>query len=488
MNVRNLVAITATVIMLGCPVSFAQSGGAAPPQQQNSPQENSRQLAFDTLLRELGEMLPGGVDSTPARSAAIKTLIETFLNGQGAVALEQIKALAQTDPTFPPSELVIASLQFSSNNIASGRQTIEAAAIEHPNYPGVFLALARLAINEGRAADGLAQLEKAYRLITEGQWSEAEQKHFQIKYLDSLADIKIRYQKWDEALTLLNEIGLTMPNDPKLLVRQAEVMYRKNEIDQSIQLLARFADAMKANGNNQGRKPELMLATWLNRDDKPEEAENWIVAASNKYPDDVEVTAEFANWMVGRERFADAKAAISKIEQAKGQTVATKFIKGKIAFAQADYQLAESYFSELSLQEPGNFELANLWALSLIESGGDQNNQRSLELAQRNVQVQPKNGVSLGILGWVYYRLGDGNQAQNWLNRASQTGVESAELSYFVAKILNDQGQKEESKAFVEQALQQKGIFLYRSAAKQLLQTLNTQGAGDSSLPLPNKR
>ncbi len=486
MNLRQLLVIAAVIFLLGCQASFALQNTSGAAQLQTSSQDQSRQIAYETLLRELGEMLPEGIDSTPQRSVAIKTLVETFLSGQGASALEQIKALAQSDPTFPPSELVIASLQFSSNNAASGRQTIEAAALEHPKYPGVFLALSRLAINENRTADGLAQLEKANRLTMEGQWSAAERNHFRLKYLDNMADVQIRYQNWDEALSLLGDIAKTMPNDPKLLVRQAEIMYRKENIDQSIQLLSRFSDAMKANGNEQGRRPELMLATWLNRDNKIEEAQNWIIAANNKYPNDVEVAAEYANWMVGRERFADAQIAIQKIVEVKGETVATKFIKGKIAFAQEDYGLAEAYFAELSLTEPGNFELANLWALSLIETGGNENNQRSLQVAQRNVQVQPKNGVSLGILGWVYYRLGDAEQAQNWLNRASQTGVESAELSYFVAMILNEQGQKEQAKMFVEKSLQQKGVFLYRNAANQLMESLKAQGG--ANLPVPSKR
>lgn len=483
MNARNLFTLIVVVSLFCCCPALAQQPNPGVSRTQ-TPQEKNQQRVVETLLRELGEIIPGGIDSTPQRKASVTRIVETFVKGQGAAALDQIKAQKQVDAMFPPSELVIAALQFSSNNAANGRQTIEAAAWKNPGYPGVFLALARLAINENRNADGLAHLEKAERIMNAGQWSDAEKNHFRFRYLDGLADVKMRYQEWDQAGSLLNEIAQAKPNDPKLLVRQAEIMYRKDNIDESLQLLGKFAEVLKTEGGT-GRKPELMLATWLNRDDKVEDAEKWIVAASNKYPNDAEVAIEYANWMVGRERYNDAQAAIKKIVEASGETTATKFIKGKIAFAQEDYGLAESYFAELTLQEPGNFELANLRALALVESGTDQNKQRALQLAQRNVQLEPKNGVALGILGWVYYQLGDQQQAEGWLNRASQTGINSAEINYFVGRILSDQGLAKQAQTFIEDALKQKGVFLYRKAATRLLERLKAAG---SNLPTPGRK
>ena len=399
MNVRNLSFFIAVVSFFYCSSVFSQP----PTSNAQDLQTENQRLAVELMLRELEELIPGGIDSTPQRKASVTRFVETYASGRGAEALKQIEAQKQVDPTFPPAELIVASLQFSSNNVGNARQTIEAAAWKNPGYPGVFLALARLAINENRNADGLSNLEKSDRLINSGQWSDVEKQHFRLRYLDALADVKMRYQEWDQAAELLNEIAKTMPDNPKLLVRQAEIEYRKNNVDQSIQLLAKFANVMKEENESGSRKPELMLATWLNRDNKTEEAEKWIVAALAKYPNDVEVAAEYANWMVSRERYAEAQAAIKKIVETSGETSATKFIKGKIAFAQEDYGLAESYFAELTLLEPGNFELANLRALALIETGNEQNKQRSLQLAQRNVQIEPKSGVALGILGWVYY-------------------------------------------------------------------------------------
>lgn len=485
MKVSRLLLVPFVVVSLCyCCPALAQQNTPNPSRSQ-TPQEKNRQRVVETLLKELGEVIPGGIDSTPQRKASITRIVETFVDGQGAAALEQIKAQKQVDPTFPPSELVVAALQFSSNNVANGRQTMEAAAWKNPDYPGIFLALARLAINENRNADGLSHIEKAERVINSGQWSDVEKKHFRLRYLDALADIKMRYQEWEQAGTLLDEIAESLPDDPKLLVRQAEIMYRKDQIDQSLQLLTRFSEVMEKNGGDASRKPELMLATWLNRDDKIDDAEKWIIAASEKYPGNAEVAIEYANWMVGRERYQEAQAAIKKIVESSGETTATKFVKGKIAFAQEDYGLAESYFAELTLQEPGNFELANLRALALIETGSDQNKQRALQLAQRNVQLEPKSGVALGILGWVYYQLGDQQQAEGWLNRASQTGINSAEINYFVGKILSDQGLAKQAQTYIEDSLKQKGIFLYRKAATRLLERLK---ATSGSLPTPGQR
>jgi Flp pilus assembly protein TadD len=492
MQVRKLLAILTIGLFVAShtettPTANAQTEQPATGQSTPPIQDANQKRAIETLTRELGEMVPGGIDATPERKTAIDSILSSFVAGEGAKSLELIKALAETDPTFPPAELVIASLQFSANNPNSGRQTMEKAAIEYPDYPGVFLALARLAINENRNADGLSHLEKAERLMNGGQWSESEKEHFRLKHVDALADVMIRYQKWDDAMPLLAEIEKATPQDPKLLVRQAEIMYRKEKHAEAIELLGQFTAAVKQNGSDKTRRPELMLATWFNRDGDTDSAHKWIITANEKYPEDVDVTAEYADWMVGRQRFADAKIAIKKIVDAKGETIATKFIKGKIAFAEENYGLAEAHFSELTLKEPGNFELANLWALSLVELGSEQKVKTAVQVAQRNVQVQPKNGVALGILGWIYYKVGDTRQAQTWLNRATQTGVKSAEVSYFIAKILSDQGQKEQAQALVTGALEQKGVFLYRTAAKRLSAELNAEKS-KQDLPDPDKK
>lgn len=473
------------------PLATAQTTRPAPAKPSTAAQvppevAKARQQAIDTLIRELGEMMPGGVDLTENRKKAINDFIGAFVDGRGDQALKMIHAQAELDKDFPPAKLVIAALQFSSDNESGARQTLELAAEEHPDDPSVYLAFSRLAINENRNADALAQLEKVERLVASGDWSDVQNDYFRARYLDGLADVKMRHQKWDEAEPLLQEIATTSPNDPKLLVRLAEIRYRKGKIQESLEYLEKFVAALKGIGREAGRKPELMLATWYNRDNQVEDAHKWIVAASKKYPDSVEVTAEYADWMVGRERYAEAQVAIEKIVKEKGETIATKFVKGKIAFAQESYVLAEAHFSSLYLQEPGNFELANLWALALAECPGQKKKQRALQVATRNSQVQPKNGVALGILGWVHYKLGDMSQAEVWLNRATQTRVNSPELSYFIATVMEKRGQQEQAKALLESALKHRGVFLYRSSANSLLKRV-IGASSQEQLPEPSK-
>ena len=43
-----------------------------------------------------------------------REIIEYFLDGQGTKAVELIKELDENDPTFPPAELIVASLQIAA--------------------------------------------------------------------------------------------------------------------------------------------------------------------------------------------------------------------------------------------------------------------------------------------------------------------------------------------------------------------------------------
>ncbi len=459
----------ATLLLLLLFSSFAH------PQDQVSPSLTPQQLeakekAINAIMQELDDLIPGEFSKAPEKEKAAREIIVNFVDGKGGKAMELIQAQADSDPTFPPKELVIAALQITANNGASAMQNLETVARENPEYPGGFIAFARLALTQNRIADAHSHLQRVRRLIDGKSWSDDEKKHFELGYLDSLADVKLRYEQWDDALVSLEQIDRMLPNNPKTLIRKAEVAFRKENPEKSLALLERFAT--HAPEDSEVRKSELMLASWYNNIGNIGEAEKYVNLASEKYPEDIAVLSEVAEWMVARENYPAAQIAIRRIEDDKGETFASKFLKGKIAFAQSAYGLAEAHFSELAAKAPTNFDLINHWALSLIESKNAEKQKLALQLAEQNMRLQPKNVVALGVLGWIHYRLGDKRQAQMALGRATQVGFSSPEVSYFVAVMLNDQGNKQPAKDLIKKALEYDGAFLFRQAAMDLAETL----------------
>ncbi|MCE2793215.1 MAG: hypothetical protein LW697_12290, partial [Blastopirellula sp.] len=119
-----------------------------------------------------------------------------------------------------------------------------------------------------------------------------------------------------------------------------------------------------------------------------------------------------------------------------------------------------------------NPDVANLWAMALAENPEQSKRQRALEVAAQNAQLQPQNPVAAAILGWVLFRQDDLNQAREWFGRASQSQRLTPEMAYFLAKFLQSSGQKEQALQLVTQALEQPGLFLYRTSARELRKEL----------------
>ncbi|MFO0262903.1 MAG: tetratricopeptide repeat protein, partial [Planctomycetota bacterium] len=181
---------------------------------------------------------------------------------------------------------------------------------------------------------------------------------------------------------------------------------------------------------------------------------------------------DYANWMLDREKFTEASSALEALQKVNPDQPAGSLLRAKVAFAGRDYAEAERLLGELRVSDPGNPDVANLWAMALAENPEQSKRQRALEVAAQNAQLQPQNPVAAAILGWVLFRQDDLNQAREWFGRASQSQRLTPEMAYFLAKFLQSSGQKEQALQLVTQALEQPGLFLYRTSARELRKEL----------------
>ena len=233
------------------------------------------------------------------------------------------------------------------------------------------------------------------------------------------------------------------------------------------------------------RPPESILATWYQRSGNEPEAEKWIREAASKYLDDPQVQLEFASWAVNQEDFPTASSAIVTAEKKAGENQFSQNLKGKIAFCNQSYGAAEVHFRAIAQQQPNNFDAVNMYALSLIESDDPKKHQLAREIATRNFRALPDNLVAQAALGYIELKIGETEQARTILTRAARTPGTAPEIDYFLASLLAKLGEKQQAKLVIESALKHKGLFLYRSASRQLLNELDK--AATDILPEPGK-
>lgn len=427
------------------------------------------QQAFDLLVKELDNLIPGDFEEGSAQKKAIEDAVTAFQLRDAKRVFEILNAQAAVDSEFPPTDLMLAALSYATKDQKSGRVLLERAGVQNPNSPPVYAAFSRLAINENRNIEALALLEKMARVIATAKLTEKSRSFYDAQYLDGMTDVAMRQQRYPDARTYLEKLRVLRPKDPKTLMVSAELEFKEKKLDKSMEYLTQLQLVLP-----HARAPETIIASWFHRTGQTDEAKKWMADAATKYADSPQVQLEVASWSVNDEDFPTASASIKKAE-ANGETPLSKSLKAKIAFAGESYGVAEAHYKELYLQNPDNFDAANMYALSLIESSDPEKRKLALDIANRNFRSLPDNIVAQAALGYVKLRLGDIEQAKSALGRALQSNTASPEIRFFGAAVLREMKEYENSKTVLIQALNHKGIFLYRTAAKKMLSELDAE-------------
>lgn len=430
--------------------------------QDPTSDELQRQDVEKFLLKEIGDLIPGGLGSGTSREEAAKAAVKAFLDDPEKTVdeLEKVKA---TGSEVPPPSLLIAAMYYSIGNRVDGQRYLEDAAMQAPNLPTIYNAFARLAIADGRRTDAQVLMEKARSLIDAKTWSDEEAKFFELIYRDAMADLRMMQNEYGKVRELLESLVATHPELPKNYMRLAQIDFRQDRIEECLKNLQQFRRLTPDT-----RVPELLLATMFAQAGMDKQSEEWVSKALAQYSGEKSVVIEYVDWMVAHEKFERALEAIEKNRTLLADSPAVSMLEGKVAFAQERFADAEKIFSAVRVMEPTNIEVSTMLAISMAELGDRQKLEKALEIARQNAQLQSQNPVAMSVLGWLFFKQNNLQGAGEAFNRAVQLGQLPAEASFYIAKFVEARGQKDDALQLVESALMSRGLFLYRKQAEQL--------------------
>ncbi len=435
-----------------------------------------REKAIEFLINEIENLTPGKFAEGTNQRETVSEAVKAFADQDLVKTRELLEKFGSENPNASPVGLMMAALMYAAGNPTEGSRLLEDAAVLNADLPTIYNALARLALAQRRMTDALVLLEKTDELIQQGTWNDVQKKFFVAAYRDATADLMLQRRDYGKAREILNQLQADVPDSPRVLMRLAEVDFFQQKLEDCLATLEKFRRVEPA-----ARVPEFMLASFFAQNGDLTSAENWVEKAFAKYPGDPNVIAEYADYMVSRERFDKANAALERVPAADAEKLpGIRLLSGKISFAQGDYLAAEAVFEKLHDMLPDNFEITNLWAMALAESGQADKVALALQVAQQNVQAQPQNPVAVAILGWVYLKQSNFEQAQVWLARAAQARNVTPEVGYFFARYLQIRGEKQQALDIITGALKHQGLFLYRSKARLLEKEL---GGGEKLSP-----
>ncbi len=426
------------------------------------------------LLDAMNKMIPIEIIGSELE-APMREIARKFLTGSTGEAVAELEALHQANPELPPPPVLVSGMLFTAGNTAQARQWLEKAAAEFPEYPTSFNGFARLAISDRRIADAEALLEKVQRLIETGSWSEAQMRLFRIEYLDGVTDVAIARQQLDAARSHLQELQQFLPENDRVVVRLAQIEFDLGNTDAS---LGHLNSARSL--NPEIRIPEVIISEWYLRKKDWDASEKWIVAAADANPEDAAVQLDHARWLLQNEKLPEALAAVQKAEELGMSNYIVEYLRGQVAFARRSYGVAEMHFQQILDGRPGDADATNMLALSLIESDDESKQSRGLELAVMNQRMYPRSATAMASVGWIYYRMGKLAEAEAAFRQVIAAGSLEPSASYFVAAFLNQRGEYQNAQQLLESAIASRDYFMFRDAAADLLNKVNTRLAAQS--------
>lgn len=432
----------------------------------------NRELSADAAAARLGEVLMAAgrtrealasirraISLNPENKDYSELLAQAFEavgDNEGAVA--ELQKLIAADPTNTSVPRILARIQARGGRIDEAVATIRTAMSKQPRgdqeQKMLRLYLARLLSDALRHTDAIAVYEEALkergintallasdddrefatiilqRIIalqkSAGLMKEATASIERMRTLlgkeDSSADEQyvelLRHEgKREEALPAIRAARQRFPEQNEFLRLEAETLADLGRVDEAVALL----------------RPQLKGSL--------EDFDEYLV-----------ISGLYAQAGRGREAIEAARKALSLAPAERTDLQVAALITLSSAQDRAgDASGSEESLRRVLAKEPDNATALNNLGYYLVERNVRLN--EALELIQRAVRAEPTNSSFLDSLGWVYFKLGQLENAERNLREAARRNSKSATIQEHLGDLYHRQGKMDLARAAWQKAL-----------------------------------
>lgn len=424
------------------------------------------------------KLLAGSItDATPQQYPDVAEAITRFNNRDVAGARDLLETAKKKDPRLPPPEVILATMYASIGQVGPLRGELEQAVVKRPDDPEAYLIIADLAAQDRRIAEADALYTKARALIDTYSENPKRKRNFEMRVDAGLAGVAEAREQWDGAI---KQLQAWLQADPESVVAHQRLgrAYFKQGSERDAYKEYQAAAKVDAKSMN----PDIAMARMYEEAKNRDKALQFVNYAVKTNPKDLMVQLAASDWALNTSQLKDAEKYADAALAVDPKSIDALLLRGRLARLNGDFTKAESMFEQAHLLGPGNFNASNQLALALADQSDTRKQQRALELAELNARATMTqnriNPEAFATLGWVLYRLGRTNDAEQALNRVLQTGSLSPDSAYYVAKVLVDRGRNDDAAKLLDGALKTPIPFVQREASQKLLNEINAKGGG----------
>ncbi|HMF92079.1 MAG TPA: tetratricopeptide repeat protein [Candidatus Angelobacter sp.] len=211
-------------------------------------------------------------------------------------------------------------------------------------------------------------------------------------------------------------------------------------------------EAVKKLPEDRGLK--LTLALQLSDDGKPEEGIHIAKSTLKGDSGDRETYISLSQIYARLKRWKEAEDAVSEADKLATRPEEKEYVqyfRGALYERQKKYDLAEQAFRQVLQQDPNNSTTLNYLGYMLADH--NMRLEEALGMIKRAVELEPQNGAFLDSLGWVYFKLGNFDQAEENLRRAAEKTPNDATIQDHLGELYAKTGKLKLAAMHWERAL-----------------------------------
>ncbi|MGD0938891.1 MAG: tetratricopeptide repeat protein [Terracidiphilus sp.] len=392
---------------------------SVPVDHRSSKMEDTLGAAYEQLKRTKDAIaaFQRAVDMEPGDAATLEALGKALLDdNQLDEALKQFKALADADPENAEALIHISEVQRRQGKYEDALATIRKARKMAPDDLDA-------GYNEGLLLDVLGRFEDATQVYEQmvdltshanGAYTTDEKNNRGI-FLERLGGIYHEQNKTPEAIAAYQKM-IDMGGDAAIrgYQSQADTYRDARQYDKAVEVARKAVEA-----NPKDRDLKLMLAGELGDLGKTDDGlamARGLLANNN---DDRPIWLAIGQMNLRAHRWKDAEDSFNKAEPMttkREDRTYLFFLRGELAERQKHTEQAEIFFRQVLDLEPDSSMTLNYLGYMLADKGIRL--PEALDMIRKAVKAEPMNGAYLDSLGWVYFKMGDNEQAEEYLRQA----------------------------------------------------------------------
>ncbi len=419
-------------------------------------------------IQESVEVLNQAVADDPENAEGIGLLekaLEKADDKTAATAIQTLQQAIYANPDNISLVMLLAKVQSRAGNIADAAKFIndtidKLAEKDKAAAANLQVSLGDLYSESNRPDEAATAYKKALTLagIDQNNLATDNEREFTLAVFEKIIRTYKAANRFADAKSTIDNSRTILGEEDSFSDRQIIALYREN---------GRKQEALQALKAARLRFPDdygflRQEATLLGELGKVDEAVAIIKSLIGKKKPAVPslMSDDFTNYLFISMLYSDAKRGKQAVEAANqaleiaGNDDRKQIAKLTLATAQqnsGDFKGAETTLREILAESPGNPNAQNNLGYFLAER--NEKLEEALKLIQDAVKSEPDNPFYLDSLGWVYFKLGKLDLAEENLKKALKGDSASATIYEHLGDVYQKQGKIEPAKAAWQKAL-----------------------------------